>query len=200
MLCLLAVALLLVCGVPGGWFWTFAVYHGPTGADCPKCAAARYLDYGPLGGYSQDAMLFDRVLCPAGRAQLHHQAEQIRAAVAVLKDQQLGHFRTDYNGSTTSTAGADTTVTRGVLLVYLWKPGAPNAGSYWTIDARIWTFHHRHLARACPGTWFRRAALGTRSRRTTTAHPPRQTRVGHRRHRSSSGCAIWPNDVNAYAP
>ncbi len=46
LLALAGVVTVPCCGVPGTTFWTFAVSHGPEGADCPACRATLRINIG----------------------------------------------------------------------------------------------------------------------------------------------------------
>lgn len=140
----LLVMLVALPGAPAGWFWTFAVSHGPDGAQCPECAVLAYLDAGPLGGdVGANSAEFDAVLCVGRRDELRRQAQTIRDEARVLEDGQLRYFRTEYNGSTTTVTagGQQATVRRGVYFVYARAATSGNAGATWDVDAGTWTFH-----------------------------------------------------------
>jgi len=126
---LLAV-LVALQGAPAGWFWTFAVSHGPDGAQCPECAVVAYLDAGPLGGeVGADIPKFDAVLCAGRRDELRRQAQTIRDQARIMEDDQLSYFRTEYHGSTTTLTRDGATVRRGVYFMYAWAATSGNAGA-----------------------------------------------------------------------
>jgi hypothetical protein len=137
---LLGVLLAVPCA-PAGWFWTYAVSHGPEGAQCPECAVLVYLDSGPLGGgIGADSAEFDAVLCSGRRGELRRQAAMIRDQARIMEDGRLSYSRTEYNGSTTTLISGGATVRRGVYFMYLWTPSSGNGGA-WDMDAGTWTFH-----------------------------------------------------------
>ncbi len=127
--------LLLLCVVPIGGFWTFAVSHGPTGDSCASCAIVDYLAYGPTGGYAADPLTFQRVLCDDHRSQLEAQADRIGADIqAATTGTQYGLLHADSNDEQTSAHNGATVVRSHVDFTFAGKDG------YLTIDAHTWTF------------------------------------------------------------
>ncbi len=130
-----------------GWFWTFAVSHGPQGADCPGCAVLDYFGDGPLGlGLTTDPWKFDELLCAERRTQLRHQAQQIRQTMdSVIADAKTGYYQAEAEDTVNSEVdnGSRATVAPHVYLVYMTRD-QNDQPQRWPIDAGRWAFHVVH--------------------------------------------------------
>jgi hypothetical protein len=140
---LLAVAAVLVCAVPAGTFWTFAVDHGPSGAGCPECAVVAYLGYGPIDGWGRDDLRFDRLLCDSRRRALRAQAERLADAVkAATTSAGLGllHAETGPDSQVTTTGTRATVSTSVALMFTVTDPARGGGPTYFRVNTPRWTF------------------------------------------------------------
>jgi hypothetical protein len=136
-----AAAALVLCAVPAGGFWTFAVDHGPAGAACPTCAVLAYVGTGPLGGWTADEAAFSRVLCPERRGTLVAQADAMaRDLREGLAGSGMSLFDVVTTGDRVSVAGNRATVETRVAFQFTVGTGGTD---FLRSTPRPWTFDLR---------------------------------------------------------